>query len=162
MIDFLKYFLRRIRFKHPIKLYWQEIDFAYIKTYSGFRGKNINYRKVNGLTQLGEKLISLTGEMHETTKEIAIIPKKDKRLKKLKSIFCKAKDSRLAHKCGPIYRDAIVFYSETDEIVGTLHICFSCGHLVDEKDTRYYASDRFYNKLKQFLMGLGHPINEER
>lgn len=187
--------MRRIRFKHPTKLYWKEMekDFAYIKTYSCYRGeafeqkminlkekKELLYQELSKIDSVqnaeireqinnirlesiyGKQFIDVDGKKHQFTEEIATIPKNDKRIKKLRKIFQVNNMTFKVGRCAPIYRDAIVFYSEKNEIVGILHICFGCRKLIDEKEEKHPVNDLFYDKLKKILIGLGHQIYEER
>ena len=63
--------------------------------------------------------------------------------------------------CPPIYRDAIVFYSEEDEITGILHLCFGCSWIKNEKKEDIEVDYKIFPKLKDKLVQLGHPIENE-
>ncbi len=60
--------------------------------------------------------------------------------------------------CWPVYRDAIVFYNESDQVIAILNVCFSCNHMADGGFAPVYADDKAYDQLKQFFIDLGHQI----
>lgn len=66
--------------------------------------------------------------------------------------------------CEPIYRDALVFYNEKNEIVGTLEICFSCEEVKSGdrqlRLMRAIDSDLWEDIRRFFKEELGHPVEE--
>lgn len=64
--------------------------------------------------------------------------------------------------CAPIYRDAIVFYNENNEVVNILNICFSCEYMQNLNQEFIDADESVYENLKIFLMKFGHKINFDK
>jgi len=63
--------------------------------------------------------------------------------------------------CSPIYRDAIVFYNDNNEVVNVLNICFSCEYMQNLNQEFIDADESVYEDLKFFLMKFGHKINSD-
>ncbi|SHF26755.1 hypothetical protein [Pedobacter caeni] len=60
--------------------------------------------------------------------------------------------------CSPIYRDAIVFYNSSHEIVSVLNVCLSCNRLHTLQTGQIDADDHCYHLLKQFFTEIGHEV----
>ncbi len=60
--------------------------------------------------------------------------------------------------CIPIYRDAILFYNENNEVVNILNICFSCEYMQNLNQEFIDADESVYESLKILLMKFGHKI----
>jgi hypothetical protein len=64
--------------------------------------------------------------------------------------------------CAPIYRDAIVFYNENNEVVNILNICFSCEYMQNLNQEFIDADESVYESFKILLMKFGHKINSDK
>jgi len=64
--------------------------------------------------------------------------------------------------CLPIYRDAIVFYSDNNEVVNVLNICFSCEYMQNSNQEFIDADESVYENLKNLLLKFGHKINSDK
>lgn len=64
--------------------------------------------------------------------------------------------------CAPIYRDAIVFYNDNNDVVNVLNICFSCEYMQNLNQEFIDADESVYENLKNLLMKFGHKINSDR
>ncbi|RAJ05208.1 hypothetical protein LX64_02362 [Chitinophaga skermanii] len=62
--------------------------------------------------------------------------------------------------CAPVYRDAIVFYSASGQVVSILNVCFSCDHMLGTNNTFIGADMSCYPLLRQEFLALGHKIEE--
>ncbi|OOQ61685.1 hypothetical protein BC343_01015 [Mucilaginibacter pedocola] len=60
--------------------------------------------------------------------------------------------------CWPVYRDAIVFYKASGEIISVLHICFGCDHMTLGSNKDIIADNRCYEALRGIFLEIGHPI----
>ena len=170
--------------------YWKEVDFHYLKTFSGLRGKKnqqfiIQTQKkiselkneldsarfmrqgqiqkqierleyeINGLNSF---LVGTDGSLHQTTELIIEKKQKDPFIEKLDLLFSKKCENPFATLCVPIFRDAIVFYSKTNEIIGILHLCFECGKIKDENRNSLEVDFNIFEELELLFKGIGHPI----
>jgi len=60
--------------------------------------------------------------------------------------------------CAPIYRDAIVFYKSSGEIVSVLNICLSCEAMAIDSSNQVVAGSGTYEMLKKYFKEIGHPV----
>lgn len=66
-------------------------------------------------------------------------------------------EAAYAAGCIPVYRDALVYYNEQGQLLQVLNICFECLHMeADNQEIR--AGAVVYEVLREFLVQLGHPI----
>lgn len=63
--------------------------------------------------------------------------------------------------CGPVYRDAIVFYDRENEIREVLNICFSCEFIQNLNQDFIDVDESVYDGLKQLLLRFGHNIETD-
>lgn len=59
--------------------------------------------------------------------------------------------------CAPYYRDAVVFYNSSGQVVSVLNICLSCHHMTTGHQ-KLKADFEVYDLLKKFLLSNGHRI----
>lgn len=64
-----------------------------------------------------------------------------------------------AWMCGPIFRDAILFYDSKSNILAGINICFQCSNMVTLENKEILVDRTVYTKLKDFLIKLGHKIS---
>ena len=170
--------------------YWQEINFDYLKTYSGLRGEKLEVleqeieEKVNQLKEdlktarfmqkpkINKKIRDFKNEVdlynsrivdknevfHKTTIEITRKEKSAIFVKNLGAILNEECEIDVVAACLPVFRDAIVFYSNKDEIRGILQICFGCAAIKNENEERIIADYKSFDKLANLLKEVGHPI----
>ncbi|MBO9204554.1 MULTISPECIES: hypothetical protein [Niastella] len=59
--------------------------------------------------------------------------------------------------CAPVYRDAIIFYDQTQRSVSSLNICLSCCYM--QTDIGLLKADyKTYGYLKKLFLELGHDV----
>ncbi len=164
------------------------LDFNYVETYSFQRGiewenylksargeqQALNSRKAKrGITKEQEEkyelltkltntqfLIDSNGNFHSSSEKIRTLKRNDSELERLITILeIEAKDAP-AWMCGPVYRDAVVFYDNNDRIISTLNICFSCQHMSTKMFAEINADIKVYDLLRNLFLELGHKIEE--
>ena len=62
--------------------------------------------------------------------------------------------------CAPVYRDALAFYNSQGTLCAVLNICFGCDKMISDQQQEIAADTSTYQKLKIFLIELGHKIAE--
>jgi hypothetical protein len=60
--------------------------------------------------------------------------------------------------CAPIYRDAILFYDDSDQLINGINICFECDRIESISGEHIATDFKTFKYLKQLLLTLGHPI----
>ena len=172
---------------NKIKEYWESLNFDYIKTYAGLRGKEFEQLKAKNEKEIlalrdrildedkaevkremsrlraeidltKARLINKEGLQHVTTKEISKIASTNKILDKLYRIVTAEIQEEVFTRCSPVYRDSIVFYSRDNQIIGILHFCFDCIKVLNEKEEKFEIDYDSYDDLKIHLNMLGHKI----
>ncbi len=108
----------------------------------------------------GERSILKEGKILESAQQIKTIGAEE--MDSLILLFSIPTDTIVEPdvSCWPHYRDALVFYNDSNEIVGVIDICFTCGGILR-------ATPRFYFDLRRwqtvrlrdfFIRQMGHPI----
>lgn len=67
-------------------------------------------------------------------------------------------EEELLWLCSPIYRDAILFYNAQDELVEGINICLECDRIETIRKEHITTDFKTFKYLKQFLLQLGHDI----
>lgn len=168
--------------------YINNISFDYVETYSFQRGttfeefdrtgrkeldklkarkvrsKNLTVLEENRLEELQDLfvrtpyLINDKGQFHPSSTKTHTFTSTDPQIIKLKSILRTEIKDIPAWMCAPIYRDAIVFYDKSNQMVSTLNVCLSCEYM-ETKNLHYITGDyKTYDLLRQFFIDLGHKI----
>ncbi|WP_245971494.1 hypothetical protein [Sphingobacterium puteale] len=168
--------------------YIQRLAFDYIETYSLQRGDEyeaalkvlkpeynrlkVKKEKRNNLTETEEirlseldtllgvtqYLIDDTGRFHFSSQRINTFQYDNEAVSLLKNILL-AKTTDVSHwMCAPIYRDAIVFYKNSGEIVSVLNICLSCEAMAIDCSNQIVAGSGTYEMLRKFFKDIGHPV----
>lgn len=104
------------------------------------------------------RIIKKDKKLHDSTIQIRRFEQKDKDLKEIIEILNTEYTEQHAWMCPPIYRDAIVFYSKENEIIGILQICFSCRSIKNENEESVEVDYKIFEKLKSKLIQIGHQI----
>lgn len=97
---------------------------------------------------------------HLTASPVARIVSASGEITALKTALCTPVVKQFDWMCAPIYRDALVFYSEQDELLSVLNICFGCDRMLTQTGDEIEADATTCEMLKQYLTQLGHPIVE--
>jgi hypothetical protein len=65
--------------------------------------------------------------------------------------------------CVPIYRHAVLFYGNTDNLIGQMHICFGCQQVYfsPEPDCLNFFDNVRLNELQDFFQTLQIPIMKD-
>ena len=72
------------------------------------------------------RVINKNGQLHKSAKVICKFEKDSEELRSIFEILKSNFDKQVFAMCPPVLRDAIVFYSKEEKIVGILQMCFSC------------------------------------
>ena len=62
--------------------------------------------------------------------------------------------------CSHVFRDAIVFYSEENEITEILHICFGCDWMLNKDGQDLEVDAKIFPPLKKIFQKIGHQIED--
>jgi len=104
------------------------------------------------------RVINKDGNVHKSTKALYRFERGNGKIKKVFEILKTTFVEQHLWVCAPIYRDAIVFYSQKDKINGILHICFGCDRMINEKEEGLEVDAKIFSELKLVLITLGHKI----
>lgn len=168
--------------------YIKDLPFDYIETYSLQRGEEYNVviqilkperhnlkvrkEKRNNLTDSEEirlseldallgvtqYLIDNTGRFHFSSQRTNTFICDNEEISLLKNILLTKTTNVNNWMCAPIYRDAIVFYKSSGEIVSVLNICLSCEAMAIDSCNRVVADSSTYEMLRKFFKEIGHPV----
>lgn len=168
--------------------YIRGLAFDYVETYSFQRGaayaeemksQNQKYEslqrrkaKKNDLSEEGEQkletlkslldytqfLINADDVFHSSSRKMNTFCHSDPQIAVLKEIL----ETEVIHvpmfMCAPVYRDAIVFYDVSGNILSVLHICLSCDQMALAMYEHVNADEKTYGLLRQFLLDIGHDV----
>ena len=162
-------------------------SFDYVETYSFQRGKQFHvqqkklekeYEKLkkrkskltieeeerlfilNGLCGQTQYLLNETNQLHYSNIKTSTFSFADPKTNLLKSILNTEIKDIPSWMCGPIYRDAFVFYDKEDKIVSVLNICLSCEYMETMKFNFVNGDYKTYELLKIFFINIGHDIED--
>jgi hypothetical protein len=162
--------------------FWKRQQFSYLITYSFQRGPELlalkkqltqeletaRYMRRSAIWQQLESLeshsITLTNErgaINPTATVGARLAADSAELQQLAYALQRANKQECYAMCPPTYRDAFAFYSEADELVNVLNICFECRFMQADQKEHVEADMATYNFLRAFLIQLGHPIEDD-
>lgn len=161
------------------------LDFAYIETYSLLRGKKGRQFKawikeekaklvapdsiadkerlkyLNSFRKYTQYLTSESGNLHPTSECKNTLNKDHNLVEELVQILSTPIVNQMDWMCGPIYRDAIIFYDGKGNRLAVLNVCLSCEYMQLEDKTFVDADVSVYAKLKAFFIELGHNIEAD-
>ena len=106
-------------------------------------------------------LIDSDGNFHASSEKIQTLKKNDGKLKELVAILEIDANDVPTWMCSPVYRDAIVFYDHSGQVISTLNICFSCQYMATKVFSEIMADVKVYHLLRDFLLDLGHEIEQD-
>ncbi|MDR3011015.1 MAG: hypothetical protein LBV59_24025 [Sphingobacterium sp.] len=168
--------------------YINGFPFDYIETYSLQRGKEYNAliqilkperhnlkvrkEKRNNLTDSEEirlseldallgatqYLIDSTGRFHFSSQRTNTFICGNEEISLLKNILLTKTTNVNNWMCAPIYRDAIVFYKSSGEIISVLNICLSCEAMALDSSKQVTADSSTYGMLRKFFKEIGHHV----
>ena len=159
--------------------FWKQQEFAYLVTYSFNREPKLEeavqeakrqletarfmrqpefQRKLRYLEERLGKLTEGLIDWNPTATPIANIGNHSIASYQLADICFQAGRQEAFSGCRPIYRDALAFYNEQDELVRVLNICFQCHYLITDTGLHVEADLATYQALYSFLKSCGHPI----
>ncbi len=111
--------------------------------------------KLLGVTQY---LIDDTGQFHFSSQRINTFQYDNEVVGLLKNILLTKTTDVPNWMCAPIYRDAIVLYNSSGEIVSALNICLSCEAMAIDSSNQVVADCSTYEMLRKFFQDVSHPI----
>jgi hypothetical protein len=162
--------------------YINELKFDYIETYSFQRGPTydaylkeyfelLNKQEKKKLSPeqeisflalinqgLTQSLIYDSGKLHPSAKIIRTFKEREPEIERLTTILQTEVTDVPMWMCAPAYRDAVIFYDNSGNIISTLNICFSCDYMARSSFLDIHADVKTYALLKQFFVELGHEI----
>lgn len=170
--------------------YINNLSFEYIETYSFQRGIEYEEKreqsmpaylelrdrkeKQNDLTQVEESLfselfilygytqylINKSGQFHFSSKKISTFQLYAPAVERLKNILKTEIRDIPRFLCAPTYRDAIVFYSKSNEIISVLNVCLGCQYMETQHFNHINGDFETYDLLKRFFIDIGHEVEE--
>lgn len=162
--------------------FWARQRFGYIITYSFQRSPELTvlkkqlrqeleagrsmrwfgiYEKLERLEQYSVTLTEGLGAIHPTATAVARLASESAGVHQLDTMLQHVTEQECYTMCPPVYRDALAFYSEADELVSMLNICFQCRFMQTNQLEHVEADMATYDSLQAFLTQLGHPIVED-
>ena len=138
--------------------YFRELRYEYFETYSLWR--NGDLKTEGSFSGPDDLIISNSGELHATAERISAVHHSDPAAGALIHLLATDESEEVHFMCAPFYRDAIIFYDQSGNIISTLDICMSCNHLLLSRTKPIGAGYRSYDGLKKFLLDKGHPIEK--
>ena len=162
--------------------FWKQQQLSYSVTYSFQRGPELlalkkqltqeletaRYMRRAALWQQVESLeshsITLTDErmaINPTATIGARLAADSVELQQLAAALQRAGKQEYYTMCPPIYRDALAFYNEADELVSVLNICFECRFMQTNQKEHVEADMATYNFLRMFLLQAGHLLEDD-
>jgi len=174
----------------PSTDYISNLSFSHIETYSFQRGIDykekitvfksdydrlkVRKERRNNLTEIEENkfaelqetlsitqyLINENGQFHFSSKKTNTFLFNDPIVSRLIDILKIEIRDVPNWLCAPVYRDAIVFYNQENEIVSTLNLCLSCEYMETKMFTHINGDYETYDLLKRLFIDIGHNIEE--
>jgi hypothetical protein len=159
--------------------FWTRQRFSYLVTYSFQRGAELTALKEQlrqqlntarymqrpaiqqQLSKLEHPAITLTeglGAVHPTASAVMRLASHSAEVQQLTDALVRASKQECYAMCLPIYRDALAFNNEADELVSVLNICFQCLYMQTNQQEHVEADMATYDFLQTFLLRLGYPI----
>lgn len=168
--------------------YIRSLAFDYIETYSFQRGdeyqaamqvlkpernrlkvrkqkrNNLNENEEIRLTELDalfdvtQYLIDDKGRFHFSSQRTNTFRYDNEVINLIKNILLTKTTDVSNWMCAPIYRDAIVFYKSSGEIISALNICLSCEAMAIDCSNQIVAGSGTYEMLRKFFKEIGHPV----
>ncbi len=159
--------------------FWKQQEFSYLVTYSFNRGPKLEeeirrmkvelaaarfmrrpelQRRLYSLEHFSGKLTEGLLDLHLTATIIAEMAKTSAVTQQLAAICTASTKQDCYAGCLPVYRDALAFYSEERKLLSVFNICFECYYMATDAGVHIEADNSTYQRLRDFLVQLGHPI----
>ncbi len=130
---------------------------SYKFLYSEMNPHIIEFLKSDGTQDHdGMRMVWYNKEINPIAKNVLTIMSNSKRARELEEILCLTQESTIATMCSPIYRDAIVFKTSNNKILGFLNICFECNKIESHNRTEMPVTKELINKLQGIVNPLGN------
>lgn len=141
------------------------IKFDYFKTYSFNRinPHDSSEENISGISEANKYdvyVLDKNYELSSSARLISTINASSNDSQELLRILNINIQEELRFLCAPIYRDAILFFNASHELVGGLNICFECDRIVDLNNIYISTDFMAFKYLKLFLLKLGHNIEQ--
>jgi hypothetical protein len=120
--------------------------------------EEIRLSELDGLLSVPQYLIDDTGLFHFSSQRTNTFQYDKDVVGLLKDILNTKTTDVPNWMCAPIYRDAIVFYNSSGEIVSALNICLSCEVMAIDSCNQVIAGSGIYEMLRKFFKEIGHPV----
>lgn len=120
--------------------------------------EEIRLSELNELLGTTQYLIDNTGRFHFSSQRTNTFIRGNEEISLLKNILLTKTTNVNNWMCAPIYRDAIVFYKSSGEIVSVLNICLSCEAMALDRSNQVTADSSTYGMLRKFFKEIGHPV----
>ena len=118
------------------------------------------FYKLDGLLGFTQYVINDKGQFHHSSKKTNTFQANDPIIKRLKDILGTEIKEIPSWMCAPIYRDAIVFYDDNNQIISTLNICLSCQYMETKMFNHINGDVATYDLLKKFFIDIGHNVED--
>lgn len=120
-----------------------------------------SYNELSYLLSPAQYLSREDGSFHPSAELISTFEKSDPMVSTLISILQTEVVDVPQWMCAPVYRDAVVFYKKPGKMVSVLNVCLSCDYMETQIQGNLDADSRTYEKLKQFFISIGHPVEKD-
>ncbi len=120
--------------------------------------EEIRLNELDALLSVTQYLIDDTGRFHFSSQRTNTFQYDHEITKLLRNILLTKIIDMSNWMCAPIYRDAIVFYKRSGEIVSALNICLSCEVMAIGSSNQVVADCSTYEMLRKFFKDIGHPV----
>jgi len=118
-------------------------------------------RQIESLESYSRTLTQGLGTIDPTATVGARLAADSPAVQRLAHAVQRASQQEFFAMCPPIYRDALAFYNEADELVRVLNICFECHFMLSDQQAHVEADLATYDALRTFLLQAGHPIETD-
>ncbi len=118
------------------------------------------FMELNDLYGFTQYLINDKGRFHPSSTKTHTFKSTDPQIDRLKNILRTEIKDIPSWMCAPMYRDAIVFYDKSNQIVSTLNVCLTCEYMETKMFSHINGDNKTYDLLRQYFIDLGHNIED--
>lgn len=134
--------------------YISNLDFAYCRTYSLRQADACEGDDYN------QRIIDATGHMNAAAVLVRELEHTDPHCTILIASLQTEIEEEVLFLCAPVYRDAILFFTPQQHLIGGINICFSCDRIESINGDHIKTDFKTFKYLKQLLLSIGHPIED--
>ncbi|WP_118976447.1 hypothetical protein [Taibaiella koreensis] len=118
------------------------------------------YKRLDEVTanRHAERIIDTQGNISQTARLVSKIYRSESAGQALIEGLRTTVQEEALWMCLPVYRDAILFYNEQDELIEGINICFECDSIESIYGRPVSTDIKTFDRLRQLLLLLGHPI----